>query len=231
MSETPRAKGQIWLEQTRSDLKRPRHQDNIITKNLYRTYIKLLVDLFLAVPALILLAPMFAVIALLVRIKLGSPIIYSQQRPGRQGQPFTLFKFRTMTDARDSQGNLLPDAQRLTPFGQFLRSTSLDELPELINVLRGELSLVGPRPLLPEYLPQYSDEAYRRHDVLPGLTGWAQINGRNALTWEEKFTLDVWYVEHWSLWLDLKILALTLWKIIYREGINQPGQATIERFR
>ena len=199
--------------------------------NFYRTYGKRLLDLSLVVPALFLLAPVFAVVALLVRLKLGSPIIYSQQRPGQHGQPFTLLKFRTMTNARDSQGNFLPDAQRLTPLGHFLRSSSLDELPELINVLRGEMNLVGPRPLLPEYLPHYSDEAYRRHDILPGLTGWAQINGRNALTWDEKFILDVWYVEHESFWLDLKILALTLWKIIYREGINQPGQATIERFR
>ncbi len=198
--------------------------------DLYQTYGKRLLDLSLVVPALFVLSPVYALVTLLVRLKLGSPVIYSQQRPGRYGQPFTLLKFRTMTNAHDSRGYLLPDAQRLTSFGRFLRSTSLDELPELINVLRGEMSLVGPRPLLPEYLPHYSDETYRRHDILPGLTGWAQINGRNALTWDDKFALDVWYVENISFWLDLKILALTLWKIICREGVNQPGQATVERF-
>ncbi|MEW5958494.1 MAG: sugar transferase, partial [Chloroflexota bacterium] len=140
-------------------------------------------------------------------------------------------KFRTMTEARDTVGQLLPDSIRLTRFGRFLRSTSLDELPELINILRGEMSLVGPRPLLPEYLPHYDDEAYRRHDILPGVTGWAQVNGRNAINWEEKFALDVWYVENCSLWLDLRILALTIRKTIWREGVNQTGQATVERFR
>lgn len=170
-------------------------------------------------------------LALLVRFKLGAPVLFRQQRPGLHGRPFTLYKFRTMTDARDAEGALLPDAERLTSFGHFLRSTSLDELPELFNVLKGEMSLVGPRPLLMEYLPRYTPEQQRRHEVRPGLTGWAQVNGRNALSWEEKFALDVWYVEHCSFWLDLKILVLTTGKIINREGISQPGHATMEEFR
>jgi sugar transferase EpsL len=193
--------------------------------------IKRAFDLMLTLLVLIVLSPLLVLIALLVRIKLGSPVFFRQQRPGLHGKPLTIYKFRTMTDARDAQGNLLPDAQRLTRFGRFLRSTSLDELPELINVLRGDMSLVGPRPLLPEYLSHYDDEAYRRHDVLPGLTGWAQINGRNAISWKEKFALDVWYVDNWSPWLDVKIIALTLWKILRREGVAQAGQATVERFR
>jgi lipopolysaccharide/colanic/teichoic acid biosynthesis glycosyltransferase len=151
-------------------------------------------------------------------------------RPGHFGRPFKIYKFRTMTDERDAQGNLLPDAERLTRLGRFLRSTSLDELPELFNILRGEMSIVGPRPLLMQYLDRYSPEQARRHDVLPGVTGWAQINGRNALTWEDKFKLDVWYVDHWSFWLDIKILFLTAWKVIRREGISQPGHATAEKF-
>ncbi|WP_029215676.1 sugar transferase [Kallotenue papyrolyticum] len=192
---------------------------------------KRLIDLAVSATALIVLAPVLALLAVLVRVRLGAPVLFRQQRPGLHGQPFTLYKFRTMTDARDAQGRLLPDAQRLTRFGRFLRSTSLDELPELFNVLKGEMSLVGPRPLLMEYLERYTPEQMRRHAVRPGITGWAQINGRNALSWEQKFALDVWYVDHQSLWLDLKILALTLWKIIKREGISQPGQATMEEFR
>ena len=180
--------------------------------------------------ALILLSPLLALIASLVRLQLGSPILFRQQRPGLCGNPFIIYKFRTMTDARGAHGNLLPDAQRLTPLGRFLRSTSLDELPELFNVLKGDMSLVGPRPLLMQYLERYTPEQMRRHEVRPGLTGWAQINGRNAITWEEKFTLDVWYVDHQSLWLDLKIIALTVWKVLTREGISQPGQATMEEF-
>ena len=151
-------------------------------------------------------------------------------RPGYLGKPFTLYKFRTMRDERDTNGNLLPDELRLTHFGRFLRSTSLDELPELFNVLRGEMSLVGPRPLLMQYLERYNSEQARRHHVLPGITGWSQINGRNALTWEDKFRFDVWYVDHWSIWLDIKILLLTIWKVIKREGINQPGHVTAEEF-
>jgi len=167
----------------------------------------------------------------LVRVKLGSPILFRQKRPGLHGQPFTILKFRTMTNARDTEGNLLPDEDRLTPFGQWLRSTSLDELPEILNVLRGDMSLVGPRPLLVEYLAYYTPEQMRRHEVRPGITGWAQVQGRNALSWDEKFALDTWYVDHQSLWLDLRILWMTIWKVLSREGINQPGYATAEFFR
>jgi len=187
-------------------------------------------DLVLTVPALALLSPVLATTALLVRIKLGSPIFFRQQRPGLYGKPFTLLKFRTMTDACDSDGNLLPDEQRLTSFGQFLRRTSLDELPELFNVLKGDMSLVGPRPLLMQYLDRYTPQQMRRHEVKPGITGWAQVNGRNALTWEQKFALDVWYVDHLSLWLDLKIILLTIWKVLRREGISQEGFATMPEF-
>jgi lipopolysaccharide/colanic/teichoic acid biosynthesis glycosyltransferase len=193
--------------------------------------LKRLIDLVITIPLLIVLVPLIGIIALIIRINLGKPVIFSQERPGLYGRPVTIFKFRTMFEARDARGNLLPDSARLTPLGRFLRSTSLDELPELINVLRGEMSLVGPRPLLPEYLPHYDNEANRRHEVLPGLTGWAQINGRNTLSWREKFALDVWYVDNRSLRLDIKIIALTLWKIIRREGISQAGQATVEKFR
>ena len=197
----------------------------------YRNFGKRLLDIALASLILILLLPVLPVLAVLVRFKLGTPILFRQQRPGRDRQPFTILKFRTMTDACDAQGNLLPDAQRLTPFGRFLRSTSLDEVPELINVLRGEMSLVGPRPLLMKYLDRYTPEQVRRHEVRPGLTGWAQANGRNGLTWEEKFALDVWYVDHQSLWLDLKIIALTAWIMLKRQGISHPGQATMEEFK
>ena len=196
-----------------------------------RPVAKRLFDLSLAVSALVLLAPLLAVLALLVRIKLGTPVLFKQQRPGWHGRPFTICKFRTMTGARDAAGRLLPDAERLTRFGKLLRSTSLDELPELLNVLRGEMSLVGPRPLLMEYLPLYSPEQMRRHDVPPGITGWAQINGRNAASWPRKFALDLWYVDRQSLWLDVKIIALTFWTVLRREGISQPGRATADRFR
>lgn len=197
---------------------------------MYRQYGKRLLDLAITIPALIMLAPLLALLAMLVRVKLGAPVLFRQQRPGLHGKPFTIHKFRTMTDARDAQGNLLPDAERLTPFGQWLRSTSLDELPELFQVLTGEVSLVGPRPLLMQYLDRYTPEQMRRHEVKPGITGWAQINGRNALAWEEKFALDVWYVDQLSLWLDLRIIALTAWKILTREGINQQGHATAPEF-
>jgi lipopolysaccharide/colanic/teichoic acid biosynthesis glycosyltransferase len=180
-------------------------------------------DLLLTVPGLILIAPLLLILMTLVRIKLGRPVLFKQVRPGYMGKLFTLNKFRSMTDQRLPSGSLLPDADRLTNFGQFLRSSSLDELPELINVLRGEMSLTA-------YLDRYTPEQLRRHDVLPGITGWAQINGRNALTWEEKFQLDVWYVDHWSLWLDIKILAITLWKVIRREGISHPGEVTASEF-
>lgn len=193
--------------------------------------IKRLFDFTVAALALLLLSPLLGLLALLVRLKLGSPVLFRQQRPGLHGKPFTLSKFRTMTDKRDAQGNLLPDAERLTNFGKFLRASSLDELPELWNVLKGEMSLVGPRPLLMQYLPLYTPEQARRHVVRPGITGWAQVNGRNALTWEEKFALDVWYVDNHTFWLDLKIILLTLRKIVKRDGINQPGAATMEEFR
>jgi sugar transferase EpsL len=193
--------------------------------------LKRLFDLTSSLALLILLSPLLAGIAALARLLLGSPVFVRQLRPGLHGRPFTLLKFRTMTEARDPVGNLLPDEQRLTRLGRFLRRTSLDELPELINVLKGEMSLVGPRPLLMRYLDRYTPEQARRHEVKPGITGWAQINGRNALTWEEKFKLDVWYVDHRSFWLDAKILLLTLWKVLQREGINQPGHATMEEFR
>lgn len=196
----------------------------------YKPNGKRLFDLLLTIPALLLLSPLLGLLALLVRLKLGSPILFTQQRPGRMGQPFTICKFRTMTNARDRNGLLLPDAARLITFGRLLRSSSLDELPELFNVLKGEMSLVGPRPLLMQYLERYTPEQARRHQVRPGITGWAQINGRNALSWEEKFAYDVWYVDHLSLWLDVKILGLTLWKALKREGISQPGQATMEEF-
>jgi lipopolysaccharide/colanic/teichoic acid biosynthesis glycosyltransferase len=174
-------------------------------------------------------APLLVVMAL-VRWKMGRPVLFRQQRPGLHGRPFGMVKLRTMTDARAPDGTLLPDAQRLTAFGRWLRSSSLDELPELWNVLRGEMSLVGPRPLLMDYLPLYSPEQARRHEVRPGITGWAQVNGRNALTWDEKFKLDVWYVDHQSLWLDLRILFLTLRRVVQREGITAAGEASMPRF-
>lgn len=192
---------------------------------------KRILDLLLTIPGILILSPLLLFITILVRVNFGSPIIFCQKRPGYKGKPFWVYKFRTMTNAHDPHDNLLPDSQRITRLGQVLRSSSLDELPELFNVLRGEMSLVGPRPLLMQYLERYSPEQARRHEVLPGMTGWAQINGRNALTWEEKFNLDVWYVDHWSFWLDIKIMLLTVVKVLRREGINQPGQATAEEFR
>jgi lipopolysaccharide/colanic/teichoic acid biosynthesis glycosyltransferase len=191
---------------------------------------KRLFDIMLSFSALLVLSPVIVILAILVRIKLGSPVLFNQNRPGLHGTAFHLFKFRTMTDARDAEGILLSDADRLTPFGKWLRSSSLDELPTLWNILRGEMSMVGPRPLLVEYLPLYSQRQRRRHDVKPGLTGWAQINGRNALSWEEKFELDVWYVDHASFTLDLKIIWLTLGKVLRREGISATGDATMPKF-
>ncbi|MDY7506727.1 sugar transferase [Ralstonia wenshanensis] len=187
-------------------------------------------DVLVAVVALLILALPLLALALLVRIKLGKPVLFAQIRPGMHGKPFRMVKFRTMTDARGADGALLPDAERLPSFGRFLRATSLDELPELWNVLKGDMSLVGPRPLLMEYLPLYSKEQARRHDVRPGVTGWAQINGRNALSWEEKFELDVWYVAHQSFALDIKILWRTARKVLVREGISAAGEATMSRF-
>ena len=191
---------------------------------------KRLFDLLASAIGLLLLAVPLALLAWQVRRKLGSPVLFTQLRPGLHGKPFRMVKFRTMTDARDASGALLPDAQRLTPFGRFLRASSLDELPELWNVLRGEMSLVGPRPLLMEYLPLYSPEQARRHEVRPGITGWAQVNGRNAISWAGKFALDVWYVDHRSLWLDVRILWLTVRKVLVRDGISAPGDATMPRF-
>ena len=179
---------------------------------------------------LVVLLPVMGVLVLLVWIVNGKPVIFKQERPGYKARLFPLYKFRTMTGARDAQSNLLPDAQRLTSLGRFLRSSSLDELPELFNVLAGQMSLVGPRPLFKHYLERYSAEQARRHEVLPGITGWAQINGRNAISWDEKFSLDVWYVDNWSLSLDLKILLITIVKVLKREGISQPGHATAEEF-
>jgi sugar transferase EpsL len=192
--------------------------------------LKRLFDLLLTSLGLVIISPLLIVLALSVWLIYGPPVLFRQKRPGYRSQPFMNYKFRTMSEERDAQGNLLPDAERLTRLGRFMRSTSLDELPELFNVLRGEMSLVGPRPLLMQYLDRYTAEQARRHNVLPGITGWAQINGRNALTWEEKFRLDVWYVDHWSLWLDLKILLRTFWKVLRREGISQSGHISAEEF-
>jgi lipopolysaccharide/colanic/teichoic acid biosynthesis glycosyltransferase len=191
---------------------------------------KRIFDVIIAALGILIASPILLVTAGLVAIFHGRPILFRQQRPGYKGKLFTIKKFRTMNNAHDKAGNLLPDAERLTPLGRFLRLSSIDELPELFNILQGEMSLVGPRPLLTQYLERYSPEQARRHDVMPGLTGWAQINGRNALTWDEKFKLDVWYVDHWSFWLDVKILLLTFWKVFKREGISQPGHATAEEF-
>lgn len=197
---------------------------------MYRRFGKRLFELAITIPLLLLLAPLLILLALLVRLRIGAPILFRQERPGLHSRPFTIYKFRTMTDERNSQGNLLPDAERLTSFGRFLRATSLDELPELINVLRGEMSLVGPRPLLMSYLDLYTPEQMRRHEVRPGITGWAQVNGRNALSWEEKFALDVWYIENCSFGLDMKIVLLTIISILKREAINHPEHATMQPF-
>ena len=191
---------------------------------------KRIFDLLAALLGLTILSPVLTVTAVLVRVKLGSPVLFSQLRPGLNSKPFYVYKFRTMTDQRDADGQLLPDDVRLTPFGKLLRKLSLDELPQLFNVIKGDLSLVGPRPLLMQYLSLYSTEQARRHEVRPGITGWAQVNGRNAISWEEKFRLDVWYVDNRSFWLDLRILLLTLKKVFIREGISQEGQATMEKF-
>lgn len=191
---------------------------------------KRLFNICMSLFGLVLVALPIAVLVVLVRIRLGSPVFFMQIRPGLNGKPFQMVKFRTMTDQLGPDGVLLPDAERLSPFGRWLRATSLDELPELWNVLKGDMSLVGPRPLLMEYLPRYSPEQARRHEVRPGITGWAQVNGRNALSWEDKFKLDVWYVDHQSLWLDIKILWMTLKKVIVREGVSAEGEATMSKF-
>lgn len=193
--------------------------------------VKRLIDLVITISALIILSPILILITILVGIFHGFPILFHQKRPGYHGEIFTIYKFRTMRNLVDDSGDPLPDEKRLTKFGRFLRAASLDELPELFNVIKGDMSLVGPRPLLIAYLPLYNERQNRRHEVLPGITGWAQIHGRNELTWNEKFELDVWYVDHQSIWLDLKILGLTLIKVLKREGISQPGQATAELFK
>lgn len=200
------------------------------TESVYEKYIKRLLDIVLSGCALVVLSPVLLITAILVRCKLGRPVIFSQPRPGRNEKIFNLCKFRSMTDQRDTDGNLMPDEARLTKFGRLLRATSLDELPELWNILRGDMSLVGPRPLLVKYLPRYNQTQRRRHDVRPGLTGWAQVNGRNALSWEEKFRLDVWYVENFSFALDVKILLLTVKKVLCHEGISSGSAATMEEF-
>jgi sugar transferase EpsL len=192
--------------------------------------VKRLMDCLVAGLGILMLSPLLILIAVLVRTRLGSPVLFRQVRPGLNGRPFTILKFRTMTDARDREGKLLPDRERITALGRFLRATSLDELPELWNVLRGDMSLVGPRPLFMEYLPLYTPEQARRHEVRPGITGWAQVNGRNAISWEDKFRLDVWYVDNQSLWLDIRILFLTLARVVTGSGVSAPGEATMHRF-
>ena len=192
---------------------------------------KRIFDLLLSIPFILIISPVVVVLGGLVYINLGSPVFFLQKRPGLRGKPFNMIKFRTMTNAQDAEGSVLPDGQRLTRFGRFLRITSLDELPELINVIKGDMSFVGPRPLLMEYLGRYTPEQARRHAVKPGITGWAQVNGRNSISWEEKFKLDVWYVDNRSFWLDLKILFITITQVFKRSGINEEGQATMSKFK
>lgn len=199
-------------------------------KEGYFRYGKRLLDLILTLPITIVLGIPMLLLAALVRYNHGAPVLFRQARPGLHGRPFTIYKFRTMTDERDNEGHYLPDEKRVTRFGRFLRSNSLDELPELFNVIKGEMSLIGPRPLLMQYLERYTPEQARRHEVKPGITGWAQVNGRNAITWEEKFALDVWYIDNRTMFLDIKILALTMIKIIKREGISHPGYVSAEEF-
>lgn len=191
---------------------------------------KRMFDLTLTVLALIVLFPLLFWVAVLIRVNLGSPIFFQQKRPGLNGKPFLIYKYRTMSDEKDENNVLLPDEQRLNTVGRFLRSTSFDELPELFNIIKGDMSIVGPRPLLMKYLDRYTPDQAKRHEVKPGLTGWAQINGRNSISWEEKFTLDVWYVENQSIWLDIKIFLMTIIKVFKREGINEPGKATMTEF-
>lgn len=198
---------------------------------MYKNCLKRIVDCCLALIAVIVLLPVMGVVALLLAIaNKGAGVFFTQTRPGKDARLFKVLKFKTMTDERDAQGNLLPDAQRLTRTGRFIRSTSLDELPQLLNVLKGDMALIGPRPLLPQYLPLYSKEQARRHEVRPGITGWAQVHGRNDISWKKKFELDVWYVDHCSFWLDVKIVMLTVKKVLVREGISKTGQATTEFF-
>ena len=198
---------------------------------MYAKYIKRILDFVLSLVALIVLSPVLLIVAILVRVKLCSPVIFKQQRPGKNEKIFTLYKFRTMTDKKDENGNLLPDSERLTKFGKFLRSTSLDELPELVNILKGDMAIVGPRPLLVEYLPLYNEEQKHRHDARPGLTGLAQVSGRNSITWEEKFNDDLEYIEKISILKDIKIIFTTIGKVFKREGISQENNATMEKFK
>lgn len=203
-------------------------QENYLKK--ISRLLKLILDRLVAAIAVLVFSPAILIVAIAIYLRMGSPIVFTQPRPGKNGEVFRFYKFRTMTSDCDADGNLLSDEKRLTAIGQFLRKTSLDELPQLWNVLKGDMSFVGPRPLMVEYLERYSPEQARRHDVMPGITGWAQINGRNTISWEQKFKLDVWYVENWSLWLDLKILFLTVWKVVKKEGISQANHATVEDF-
>lgn len=191
---------------------------------------KRLLDIIISALILMLASPFLLITALVILVSYGPPIFFVHERPGKEGKPFKLIKFRSMRDARDQEGNILADAERITRFGQFMRRTSIDELPEFYNVLRGDMSLVGPRPLLMQYLQRYSAEQARRHDVLPGVTGWAQINGRNAISWDDKFKYDLWYIDHWTFWLDIKIIFLTIWKVLKGDGISQPGRATMDEF-
>ena len=200
-------------------------------QGVYARYIKRILDVLLSGCALVVLSPVLLIVAVLVRTKLGSPVIFCQERPGKDEKIFKMYKFRSMTDARDENGELLPDEVRLTKFGRALRSTSLDELPELWNIFKGDMSIVGPRPLLVKYLPRYNEEQHHRHDVMPGLTGWAQVNGRNAISWEDKFRLDVWYSEHVSFLLDVKVILLTVKCVLHHEGISGADSATMEEFR
>ena len=198
---------------------------------MYRHYIKRFLDFWVALAALIVISPLLLVVAVWLRFaNKGAGVLFTQERPGKDGRIFRVYKFKTMTDERDSEGRLLPDAQRLTPVGRFVRSTSIDELPQLVNVLKGDMSLIGPRPLLPEYLPLYSPDHRRRHEVRPGISGWAQCHGRNNISWKEKLDYDVWYVDHLSLWTDLKVIAITVKKVLKREDVNTEGTATTVAF-
>jgi len=196
----------------------------------FQLFVKRTIDLFAGIAGLVILSPVLAILAIIIRAKLGSPILFRQQRPGLGGRGFVIYKFKTMTDQYDAAGRLLPDEQRLPTLGRFLRSTSLDELPELINVLKGDMSIVGPRPLMMKYLDRYTPEQARRHEVKPGITGWAQINGRNAISWEDKFKLDVWYVDNWNIWLDIKIILKSIWMVTTRQGVTQQDRATVDEF-
>jgi sugar transferase EpsL len=202
-----------------------------VKSQIYKLLFKRLFDLLLAFILILIFSPLLFVVALLILIFMGEPVLYRQTRPGLNAVPFDLYKFRTMTAAKGPDGNLLPDSERMTALGKIIRRYSIDELPQLFNVLAGQMSLVGPRPLLMEYLPLYSSEQFRRHEVKPGITGWAQVNGRNIISWKQRFELDAWYVDHWSFSVDLKILCMTLAKVFKREGINQPGQVTMEKFK